>query len=678
MAGQGLEQVGAGIGALVQIHGLDAAAPGHLDEVGHRLEAGGIDPLLVEQGLLLVHQAQGGVVHNDDLDVRILLGGGHQFLDVHQDGAVAGEADHGAPGFGQGGADGGGQAEAHGAQTAGRKPLARPAQGIGLGHPHLVLAHVGGDDGLVVQAGGHGADQAEVAAGIVAVLGQGKGMLAFQLVDAGQPCRPLPRLHQGQQGLQHLGRVAGDTHVGSLDLVQLGRVDVDVDDARPRAELGHLARGPVVEAGPHGDQQVALVQGQVGGAGPVHAQHAQGKPVIHGHGAQGHEGHHRGQLSLLRQLHGQGRGAPGHHPAAQVEDGLLGPVDQVGSSLQQRLGGRRRGLPGPGRGPVGDADAFGLDILGHIHQHRPGAAGSGDFKGPGQHFQELGGGADQEVVLGDGQGQAVGIHLLESVGADQGLGHLAGDGHQGDGIQLGISDGREQVGGAGPRGGDAHGRLSRDPGHALGHEAGALLVPGQHVVDAGGAGQGVVEGQDGAARDAGHGTDALAFQQAHDDLGAAQGFRVEVGLPGMGLGQFGKVGHGCSPFSYRLRREEGPKRETPARFAPAGVLDSGYLFLLACPCRCALYDYRYDYGYGNDGHGRRAQAGRHEGGGSTAEGGVKDHGHRGGSKKRGHYGPAPRPLPRGRRKIVAPPARQALMGRPGWWAGCSGSPGAPG
>ena len=37
----------------------------------------------------------------------------------------------------------------------------------------------------------------------------------------------------------------------------------------------------------------------------MHAQHAEGKRVIDGHGAESHEGHHRWQIGFLGQLYGQ-------------------------------------------------------------------------------------------------------------------------------------------------------------------------------------------------------------------------------------------------------------------------------------------------------------------------------------------------------------------------------------
>jgi hypothetical protein len=95
-----------------------------------------------------------------------------------------------------------------------------------------------------------------------------------------------------------------------LDLVEFGRIDVDVDDLCLRAETGHLARRPVVEAGANGDQQVALVEREVGAARPVHAEHAERQRVIDRHRAERHQGHDRRQAGLFGEEHGQFRKRP--------------------------------------------------------------------------------------------------------------------------------------------------------------------------------------------------------------------------------------------------------------------------------------------------------------------------------------------------------------------------------
>ena len=62
----------------------------------------------------------------------------------------------------------------------------------------------------------------------------------------------------------------------SLDLVDLRRVDVDVDDLAVLGELADLARHAVVEADAEGQQQVGFVDGIVGVNGAVHAEHVAG------------------------------------------------------------------------------------------------------------------------------------------------------------------------------------------------------------------------------------------------------------------------------------------------------------------------------------------------------------------------------------------------------------------
>ena len=54
--------------------------------------------------------------------------------------------------------------------------------------------------------------------------------------------------------------------------------------------------------------------------------------------------------------------------------------------------------------------------------------------------------------------------------------HLAGDGHHGHAVHVGVGDAGDQVGGARTRGGQADPHLARGAGVAVGRVAGALLV----------------------------------------------------------------------------------------------------------------------------------------------------------------------------------------------------------
>ena len=255
-----------GVGGVVEIDGGDAEAFGHRGPVGRHLEARGVDALAVEQRLLLVPRPRGGVVQEDDLEIDALLGRGDQFLDVHLDRAVAGEADHGAVGFGGGRRRWPPGRRSPCCRGRRRSAIGGAGAGVGLGHPHLVLADVGGDDGVAVETGGHRLDEAEVGAGIVHV-GHLKRPPGLQFRHPAAPRSALAGVDGGQQA----ARASPTSPAMAMWAVLIlpssaGSMSMWMIRA-PRAELGDFARGPVVEAGADGDQEVAFVQGQVGRGG---------------------------------------------------------------------------------------------------------------------------------------------------------------------------------------------------------------------------------------------------------------------------------------------------------------------------------------------------------------------------------------------------------------------------
>ncbi len=94
----------------------------------------------------------------------------------------------------------------------------------------------------------------------------------------------------GDQVLQGLADVADDGQVRDLVLVDLRRIDVDVDDLAVLGELADLAGDAIVEADAERQQQVGLVDGVVGVDGAVHAEHLQAEEMIAGKAAQAEQG----------------------------------------------------------------------------------------------------------------------------------------------------------------------------------------------------------------------------------------------------------------------------------------------------------------------------------------------------------------------------------------------------
>ena len=74
--------------------------------------------------------------------------------------------------------------------------------------------------------------------------------------------------------IQHPLGGAHDVVVSEDVLVDLRAVDVDVDDFGVGCEGGGVGGHPVGEAAADGDEQIALVGGEIGGVGAVHTDHA--------------------------------------------------------------------------------------------------------------------------------------------------------------------------------------------------------------------------------------------------------------------------------------------------------------------------------------------------------------------------------------------------------------------
>jgi hypothetical protein len=83
----------------------------------------------------------------------------------------------------------------------------------------------------------------------------------------------LRRLDDPIQLIERVFHIAADGDVRRLVLVELGSVDVNVDDLAMLAELLHFSRHAIVEPHAQGDQEVGLVHGVVGVHRTMHAEH---------------------------------------------------------------------------------------------------------------------------------------------------------------------------------------------------------------------------------------------------------------------------------------------------------------------------------------------------------------------------------------------------------------------
>ncbi len=327
--------------------------------------------------------------------------------------------------------------------------------------------------------------------------------------------------------------------------MDLGRVDVGVDDRRVGGERVQLAGHPVVEAGAERDDEVGLLERVHSGDRAVHPGHPEVLPVRVGERTAPHQrGEHRdpGQLGELAQRR---RGAGLEHPAADVQHRPARGDHQPGR-LPDLLTVRVQGRPVPGqveRRRPGEPRRALEHVLGDVHEDRTGPTGTGEVERLGQDPGQVVAGLDQVVVLGDRHRDAGDVGLLERIGTDRAARHLTGDRHNAHRVHVRVGDRGHQVRRARPRRRHTHpdpaGRL-RIPRRRM---PGALLVADQDMPDRG-VEQRVVCGQDGPARDAEHHVHPERLQRTDEGRGA--GHRLVHDRPAL-------AGGGVYPGAARIR-----------------------------------------------------------------------------------------------------------------------------
>ena len=119
---------------------------------------------------------------------------------------------------------------------------------------------------------------------------------ARQVADPRDP-RVVPLgLHLREPFQQHRPQVALHGDIGAHVLVQLRRIDVDVDFLRVLGVRGQLAGDAVVEAHAEREQQVRFLDGVVHPRLAVHPHHAEVQRMLCGHAADAEQRHGNGNV----------------------------------------------------------------------------------------------------------------------------------------------------------------------------------------------------------------------------------------------------------------------------------------------------------------------------------------------------------------------------------------------
>ena len=360
-----------------------------------------------------------------------------------------------------------------------------------------MLAHAGGDDrvavlGQAVQLADGVLGQDAVEVGIVA-----ERLVALPHGHLAPPLGGVARLHDCGKLLQEILQVADDRQVGLLDLVDFGRIDVDVDDLGAAGELGDLAGHPIVEANAERQQQVGVIDRVVGVDAAVHPEHVQRKRIVAGKTAQAVQRGRHGDLEFSGER-GQFLGGLGDDDAAaRVDHRPLGPLQEFrhrgdfvgrGAAFDRQIAGQLH------RNVVVRHRLHVLNVLRNIDQHRARPTARGHMERLAHDPGDVVHVGHQRMVLGDAAAYFDDRRLLKGVGADHGRADLAGQRQHRHAVELGVGDGGDQVRGAGAAGGHADADLSGRAGVSLGREAAPLLVSGQdHANAIAEAGQGLVQ-----------------------------------------------------------------------------------------------------------------------------------------------------------------------------------------
>lgn len=395
--------------------GLDAEALGVLDVVHRVIELAGDVTLLVHDFLELADHAEAPVVDDQGDNRQLQARDRVELVARHLDATVAGHVDDApAPAVVELCAHGGRQAEAHRAETAGGQPRARLFDAQVERRPHLMLSDIRRKGIRLTLRALH--DLMHRPGDGQAVLVIVVGVRLLPLVNLLPPVRQggirLVLHEQRENGLHIAGEAERVAHV----LVDLGGVDVDVDELRVLRVLVEVARLAVAKAAADGDDEVGRGNRVIRGLLAVHAGKAERLRMGARYRAEPHERVDDRQVVLLDEGDDFFRRAGGDDAAADNRHGPLGLDDLVSCLCRADLEvGIRFPVMLGLHGLRLVVDIREKEVARHIDEHGTGTAVARQGKGLAHGRHELVGMLDLEVVLRDRHRDIEDVRLLERI-----------------------------------------------------------------------------------------------------------------------------------------------------------------------------------------------------------------------------------------------------------------------
>ncbi|MNI05647.1 hypothetical protein D3C73_586060 [compost metagenome] len=447
------------------------------------------------------------------------LDGGGQFLRGVEKTAVAHQHQAGSLRCAEFGSDTRWQAVTEGAVAGGVQPAAGAVAGkrivAGVGQ----LGHVAADEGVDGHRGGDAVENALVQSLQFAVASPERsvqsshGVNCFNRIAHGAG-------HARQQCTQRLQGIAVQGDGTGVEVVELARVDVDADHfATDRQALAPVIG--VCHFGADRQHHVGL-RDQI--PTRLHAQAGSGiqgrigcQQTFAGDAGEQRRGEAIAQGSQLGPGGQRTTAGDDHRPlGVQQSPGCL--VEGFGSGQATSGAAHHLATPVP-------ADRPRQHIQRHRNMHRPWPLAIEHGEGAGNQFGQIVGAQGDRRKRGDGRGDRpliLGFVQATPPFTEAGGVVDAGNHQHRNRIGVGLADGGRRIGDAGAGDDEAHPRLATDPGVAVGHEPGALLMPSQHMANAA-AGQAAIQLEGVDTGDAEHGIDPVMGQQAHQCLATCEG-----------------------------------------------------------------------------------------------------------------------------------------------------------
>ena len=341
-----------------------------------------------------------------------------------------------------------------------------------------MLTDVCGDDGFALGEGVQFINDLLHAQAALLLIREGEFLLVA--VQRGQPVFRRQFFDQRKEIAQRGLGIAFDGDIDLDHLVELRRINVDVDELGVAAKHVRLADDAVIETGADIEDEVGFADGLVRIGGAVHAQHAEGQRVRlredtlaqQGRGDRAAEGFSQHQQFLI---------GTGDHGTLTGEDhGALGTCEQTGGFFNANLinlevffgmvaGQIHRLVKGAGEGAL-------AEVLGNVDQNRTRATRGGDVVGLlGDAGQGIGA-LDQVVVLHDRGRDVEDVGFLEGVLAQHPTHRLTAKDDHRDAVHLRRHETGDGVAGARAGSDENDGGLASGTGVAVSHVNGTLLM----------------------------------------------------------------------------------------------------------------------------------------------------------------------------------------------------------